>query len=138
MSYKPEERLSKYEFWEDCYVTEIENFENNQEDIGEVWFGESIAEEVAERSREFISLEKKILDVGCGNGYTLSLLAQEGYTNLYGMDYSPSSIILTRKVLEKDDVDMTTVILEEMDILKEDCLNNSQIKEMDVVIADQL
>ena len=134
MSYKPEERLSKYEFWEDCYVKEIENFENNEEDIGEVWFGESIAEEVVERISEFATPEMKILDVGCGNGYTLSLLANEGYTNLYGMDYSPSSIVLTQKILERNEVNMSTVVLEQMDMLQENCLENSKIQTMDIVI----
>lgn len=29
---------------------------------------------------------KKIIDIGCGNGYLLSLLKQKGYTNLTGSD----------------------------------------------------
>ena len=60
MSYKLEERLSKLEFWEECYVKELENFESNKEDIGEVWFGEDIAEQVVERLEEFATKDMKI------------------------------------------------------------------------------
>ncbi|EDR24219.1 hypothetical protein, conserved [Entamoeba dispar SAW760] len=134
MSYRPEERLSKKEFWEECYNRELENFENDKNDIGEVWFGEDIAEQVVERLEEFATKEMKILDVGCGNGYTLSLLGKEGYQHLYGMDYSPASIKFTKKVLEQEGIDLNTVTIEQMDILEPNCLEHSQIQEMDVVI----
>jgi SAM-dependent methyltransferase len=38
---------------------------------------------------------KKVLDVGCGNGYVLSRYAEEG-ADVYGVDLTPTAIELTR------------------------------------------
>ena len=38
--------------------------------------------------RQRLSLEAKLLDIGCGYGRALSLLSQEGYCNLWGCDIS--------------------------------------------------
>lgn len=42
-----------------------------------------------------------ILDVGCGYGRTLEMLAHEGFVNLYGIDISPCFIKLAQKKCPK-------------------------------------
>lgn len=42
-----------------------------------------------------------ILDVGIGNGLLLLQLAKLGYSNLTGSDYSPQSIALSAKILQR-------------------------------------
>lgn len=40
----------------------------------------------------YITMESEIIDVGCGNGNFLKFLKDKGYSNLYGLDPSESSI----------------------------------------------
>ncbi|ELP94204.1 hypothetical protein EIN_186310 [Entamoeba invadens IP1] len=134
MSYKPNERLCKKAFWEECYKTELKNFSDNPSDVGEVWFGEQIAEQVVDTLQNYASTNLRVLDVGCGCGYTLLLLFQAGYTRLYGVDYCEGSVELTKKVLTENNVDMDDVIVEKLDLLDEYCIDTSEIKEADVII----
>lgn len=57
----------------------------------------------------------KIIDVGCGNAMTLVELANEGFANLMGVDYSQKAIGLARMVL--NDNKLPHVELEVCDIL---------------------
>lgn len=96
MSFQPS-KLGSKEHWDNVYRREIDNHNENPNDIGEVWFGEDVVERVVrwleERSQDSAS---SVLDIGCGNGYTLIRLAEEGYTNLTGIDYSEAGIKLAR------------------------------------------
>ncbi|XP_064370429.1 EEF1A lysine methyltransferase 2 isoform X2 [Dromaius novaehollandiae] len=49
-----------------------------------------------------IPLDSSVLDIGTGNGVLLVELAKSGYTNLTGIDYSPSAIQLSEQVKEKE------------------------------------
>lgn len=57
----------------------------------------------------------KIIDVGCGNAMTLVELANEGFANLTGVDYSQKAVDLARMVLI--DNNLSNVKLEVCDIL---------------------
>ena len=46
--------------------------------------------------KEKPSLESKILDAGCGDGFLLSKLKKRGLINLYGVDYSERAIAFAR------------------------------------------
>ncbi|CAG9816385.1 unnamed protein product [Phaedon cochleariae] len=97
--------LGTLEYWENRYKDEIHNFSNHG-DPGEVWFGEDIVDRVIRWMNESDIIEKnsKIVDIGCGNGMLLVELANEGYRNLIGLDYSENAIDLARKIAEKQNL----------------------------------
>ncbi|KAJ2942438.1 hypothetical protein O0L34_g16043 [Tuta absoluta] len=82
--------------------SEISNFEDHG-DPGEVWFGEDSAVRVIDWICN-CGLDKgvPVIDLGCGNGYTLTELAREGFTNLLGVDYCDEAITLAQKVSKTD------------------------------------
>jgi len=120
-------RLGTQEYWDTNYIRELSNF-SAEGDEGEVWFGATSSDEIldwiarhmpppmatptratfsgtgAMRSVEPGGVagrdSTQILDVGCGNGQLLFLLAQGGYpvSSLAGMDYSASSIELCGQI----------------------------------------
>lgn len=111
--------------WNKAYERELSNFESNQTDIGEIWFGEDVQERVCdwialgcqdddgEDDAEGVGSEafpgvrhmhSKVLDIGCGNAAALIYLAQEyGFEQLFGVDYSEAGIALAKKVALKDE-----------------------------------
>nr|XP_022910099.1 EEF1A lysine methyltransferase 2 [Onthophagus taurus] len=93
--------LGSQEYWDKLYKKEIENYKNNG-DVGEIWFGEDIVDRVLRWIlKNNIPKSHKIVDVGCGNGMMLIELHNEGFTNLYGVDYSEHAITLAEAVKEK-------------------------------------
>ena len=48
--------------------------------------------------KEYVDKDKKILDIGCGYGRTLKELYDNGYTNLYGIDFSKEMINLANSL----------------------------------------
>jgi cyclopropane fatty-acyl-phospholipid synthase-like methyltransferase len=46
-----------------------------------------------------ISTESEVLDIGCGTGEWLTWLHQKGYTQLNGIDFSPSDIAIAKQQL---------------------------------------
>ncbi|VVC87650.1 unnamed protein product [Leptidea sinapis] len=90
--------LGTQSYWQEAYSKELRNFEQHG-DTGEVWFGEDSALRVIECICN-CGIEKNapIIDLGCGNGYTLLELAREGFTNLLGVDYCTEAIDLAQKV----------------------------------------
>lgn len=97
--------LGTLDYWERRYQEEIKNFKSHG-DTGEVWFGEDILERVVSWicKCELIAKDSSIVDIGCGNGLLLVELANWGFKNLKGIDYSKKAIILAEKVAEKFDV----------------------------------
>ncbi|XP_076253055.1 EEF1A lysine methyltransferase 2 [Rhynchophorus ferrugineus] len=91
--------LGTLEYWEKRYKQEIKNFTNHG-DVGEIWFGEDIVDKVTVWIIKHIPKTARIIDVGCGNGHTLIELANEGYTNLVGVDYSERAVILAQSIAE--------------------------------------
>ncbi|XP_011298773.1 methyltransferase-like protein 10 [Fopius arisanus] len=110
--------LGTKEYWEKIYSEEIDNFEDHG-DVGEVWFGKNNAVKMVRCISEDLSLSRtdKILDIGCGNGWTLVQLSKAGFTDLVGVDYAPSAINLARAVLEDNQVVPCKVHLMVGDIL---------------------
>lgn len=93
--------LGTLEYWQNHYRDEIENFKHHG-DTGEVWFGEDIQERVVGWICKCPQIKKisNIVDVGCGNGVLLVELANRGFNNLSGIDYSEEAIVLAREVAE--------------------------------------
>ena len=60
---------------------------------------------------------QKILDVGCGNGYTTKIFAKKYYSKLHGIDYSPEMIRMAKQSL------IETEILGEIHFEMQDCLD---------------
>ncbi|PLW58778.1 hypothetical protein PCANC_00441 [Puccinia coronata f. sp. avenae] len=117
-------RLGTQEYWDDNYVRELTNF-SEAGDEGEVWFGSASSDEILDWIARYLpspmtptradfnntddghdallqvgQSDSQILDVGCGNGQLLFLLAQGGYSVdcLTGIDYSESSIKLSSQI----------------------------------------
>jgi len=51
----------------------------------------------------------RILDVGCGNGYTLLSLHEEGFENLHGSDYSQEALSLASAIFSSNEIDSITL-----------------------------
>jgi SAM-dependent methyltransferase len=66
--------------------------------------------EFSRRLHEYASFaSKKVLDVGCGNGYVLSRYAQEG-ADVYGIDVTPTAIGLSERRFELLGLEGTFVV----------------------------
>ncbi|KAG1665143.1 EEF1A lysine methyltransferase 2 [Nymphon striatum] len=95
--------IGKKSYWDDMYENEIKCYLESG-DIGHVWFGESSVQRIVNwlcKCPE-LDLNSKILEVGCGNGNILLSLAEEGFKDLTGIDYSSSGIELAQKISEKE------------------------------------
>ena len=131
--------LGTKSYWEGCYEKEIENFENDG-DVGEVWFGEEAAVRVVnwlnDREQEGeLSLEARILDVGCGNGMMSVDLFNEGWKNVTGVDYSPAAIELAKKVSQEEGCD---VEFEVCDILEDsETASSETMKKIFDIVVDK-
>ncbi|CAG9577473.1 unnamed protein product [Danaus chrysippus] len=94
--------LGTYKYWQEAYSKEISNFEDHG-DTGDVWFGEDSALRVVRWiSRSDLAKDTAIIDLGCGNGYTLLELAREGFTNLLGIDYCQEAVTLAEKITNEE------------------------------------
>ena len=94
-----ESKLGNKEYWDDFYNEEIEQFENNTDLIGEIWFGKQVQKKTVEYiNNNFPEKNTKILDIGCGNGAFLFKLLKFNFTNLSGMDYSEKSVELAESI----------------------------------------
>ncbi|GJJ76276.1 EEF1A lysine methyltransferase 2 [Entomortierella parvispora] len=92
--------LGTKDYWDKVYDREVINFEDHG-DIGEIWFGEDSAVKMVDWVEEHYEDEKEttsILDLGCGNGHLLLDLAELGFEDLTGIDYSPAAIRLATAV----------------------------------------
>lgn len=91
-------RLGTREYWESLYVQELENFKENPEDSGEVWFGKSVETRLIKFITESFPKDTKILDLGCGNGHFLHRLHQKEFSQLHGIDYSHAAVELAKEL----------------------------------------
>ncbi|KAJ1720289.1 Protein-lysine N-methyltransferase efm4 [Coemansia erecta] len=100
-------KLGSKDHWNNVYDREISNFKETG-DIGEVWFGEDTAAKMVTWVCSNIEdASSRILDVGCGNGHLLLELAEEGYTNLVGTDYSAQAVELAKSISESRSAEIT-------------------------------
>jgi len=96
-----ESKLGTLEHWNDAYKQEIEQFKNNDNELGDIWFGKNLQKKLVNYIiKNFPDKNTKIFDVGFGNGVFLYKLAKQDYVNLYGIDYSPDSVQLAKMIIE--------------------------------------
>ena len=96
-----ESKLGTKQYWNESYKQEIEQFKNNENEVGDIWFGKNLQNKLVNYIRShFPDKNTKILDVGCGNGVFLYKLAKNDYIKLYGIDYSPDSIEFAKLIIE--------------------------------------
>nr|XP_056706032.1 EEF1A lysine methyltransferase 2 [Euleptes europaea] len=106
--------LGTQEHWDAVYECELQHFEDSG-DAGEIWFGEeSISRLIGWLEKQKIPLDSCVLDIGTGNGVLLVELAKSGYTNLVGIDYSPSAIRLSKKIMEKEGLPQVKLRVEDI------------------------
>ncbi|XP_015277683.1 PREDICTED: protein-lysine N-methyltransferase METTL10 [Gekko japonicus] len=106
--------LGTKEHWDATYKRELQHFDDTG-DAGEIWFGEeSMSRLIGWLEKQKIPLDSCILDIGTGNGYLLAELAKSGYTDLIGIDYSPSAIWLSKKVMEKEGLPQVKLQVEDI------------------------
>ncbi|KAK4872956.1 hypothetical protein RN001_014985 [Aquatica leii] len=98
--------LGTQEYWDTAYRLEVKNFRHHG-DVGEIWFGEDIAERITDWVNKNIPKTNQILDVGCGNGMLLVQLSRMGFTNLNGVDYSNDAVVLAKDVSKHYGTDIT-------------------------------
>ncbi|XP_014219771.1 EEF1A lysine methyltransferase 2 [Copidosoma floridanum] len=101
----PSSALGTLDYWETTYATEMKNFQDH-EDIGEVWFGGANSASVIKYICTQLALSKesdRIVDLGCGNGWTCVQLAKAGFKKLCGVDYSLKAVELARKIAADED-----------------------------------
>lgn len=138
----PTSKLGTREYWDSVYDRETNNFEETG-DIGECWFGEDSAEKMADWAEETLAGREEdttVLDVGCGNGHLLVSLAQRGFKNLTGVDYSSSALDLARNVINQEfeqydvDLDPNDVTLMVLDLFDEQQLTKDHLNKYSLVV----
>ena len=107
-----ESKLARKKHWDATYKFELENFENNGDDGGEVWYGKDVQKKTVEYIMEVFCPEIEgspslsLLDLGTGNGALLFKLAKKGIFHKFesvlmkGVDYSEHSIMFASRVKE--------------------------------------
>ncbi|KAM5139975.1 EEF1A lysine methyltransferase 2 isoform 1-T1 [Callospermophilus lateralis] len=94
--------LGTREHWDAVYERELQTFQEYG-DTGEIWFGEeSMNRLIKWMQKHKIPLDASVLDIGTGNGVFLVELAKFGFSNITGIDYSPSAIQLSGNIIEKE------------------------------------
>ncbi|XP_073996202.1 EEF1A lysine methyltransferase 2 [Rhodnius prolixus] len=111
--------LGTKEYWNAVYERDKVNYENHG-DVGEVWFGEDSELRILRWLQMNVDVEKRIIDLGCGNGMMLVELAREGYKELTGTDYSRKAIDLCKNILQSQSFDKIKLMVLD---LTEDCHN---------------
>lgn len=124
----PASSLGTKSYWDDAYTDEISNFDENG-DTGEVWFGEAVAKKVVTwiSNKCGSNRDVKILDLGCGNAFTLLLLHHKNFTHLTGIDYSEQGISLAQKIATAEGAEIR---FQTVDILE----TESETEEYDYVV----
>ena len=75
---------------------------------------------------------QKILDVGCGNGYTTKIFAKKYNSKIYGIDYAPKMVDIAKQSLVESDT------LGEIQFDVQDCLDiNFQNNLFDIVYTER-
>ncbi|XP_066930941.1 EEF1A lysine methyltransferase 2-like isoform X3 [Clytia hemisphaerica] len=103
----PSSQLGTKTYWDDIYENELKNFAENEDDEGENWFGHQRMVKVIKyimKQKDVLPLDSNILDVGCGNGLFVHHMVEEGYSNVYGIDYSQQAIELADAIALSRDV----------------------------------
>lgn len=113
--------LGTLDYWDNCYDKELNNFHNHG-DPGEIWFGDDIVSRIIrwmETSNSKVEKDSKLLDIGCGNGMFLIELANEGFTNLHGVDYSEKAVELAKAIADKQNININFSVQNVLEGLKD-------------------
>ncbi|XP_015686200.1 EEF1A lysine methyltransferase 2 isoform X1 [Protobothrops mucrosquamatus] len=106
--------LGTKEHWDAAYERELHNFKESG-DTGDIWFGEeSMTRIIRWLEKQKIPLDASVLDIGTGNGILLVELSKCGYTNLTGVDYSPSAVQLSKNIMEKEGLSYIKLLIEDI------------------------
>ncbi|KAH8384763.1 hypothetical protein KR093_007897 [Drosophila rubida] len=100
--------LGTKEYWENSYTREIQNYKNNG-DVGEIWFDEGSQQRIVDWILKQEAVDKqsaRVIDLGCGNGMFLIALANEQFTQLTGVDYSPKAIKFATCIAKDQSLDI--------------------------------
>ncbi|XP_054712988.1 EEF1A lysine methyltransferase 2-like [Uloborus diversus] len=123
--------LGRKEFWDDFYSKELENF-HTFGDVGDIWFGKKNVDRIVNwLLQNEVGKKSSILDVGCGNGYTLICLGKHGFEDLAGIDYVENAILLARNVAKENNI---KVKLEAADFLQPSSSSNILNHTYDIII----
>lgn len=112
--------LGTLNYWDNCYDKELNNFYTHG-DPGEIWFGDDIVDRIIRwmETSELVKKNSKLLDIGCGNGMFLIELANEGFTKIYGVDYSEKAIVLAKAIANKQNLNINFSVQNILDGLKD-------------------
>ncbi|CAF1127719.1 unnamed protein product [Brachionus calyciflorus] len=123
-------KLGTLEYWEQTYDKEIENF-NEFGDEGEVWFGIQTAKRVVNwlKNKQVDKENSSIIDIGCGNGFSCCMLAEAGFKQITGVDYSEKAIKLAKSIAESKNLNIDYKVVDVLN--KEENLNS---KKYDIAI----
>ncbi|XP_027625900.1 EEF1A lysine methyltransferase 2 isoform X5 [Tupaia chinensis] len=121
--------LGTREHWDAVYERELQTFQEYG-DTGEIWFGEeSMNRLIRWLQKKKIPLDASVLDIGTGNGVFLVELAKFGFSNITGIDYSPSAIQLSGSIIKKEG--LSNIKLKDLNLLKS-CQHLSSALEADL------
>lgn len=129
-------------FWDKHYELELRNFENDG-DEGDIWFGKGFNRRIANWIVDNIALNSidcKVLDIGCGNSFTLRTVlslytdrvantstSMASKVELVGIDYSSNSIELSRRILEAQKITNQQISISQCDFLDTEKLRSCNI-----------
>ena len=106
-------KRDEFEYFEcdECNCLQIANVPENLGDYyGKGYYSFSLPEDPNRQFNTAANKHDKILDVGCGSGYWLVCLAEDGYDNLYGCDP-----FLEKDIKQGDRVYIRKCTIHEMD-----------------------
>jgi SAM-dependent methyltransferase len=82
---------------------------------GHVWFGLDSAEKMVDWIEENVEKNKKIVDIGSGNGHLVFSLLELGFTNAFGVDYSENSIKLSNSIAQSRNIEAKFMLMDILD-----------------------
>lgn len=131
-----ESDLGTKEHWDNAYLEEINQFENNKNEIGYLFHSKQVQIKLIQYIKNnFSNKNIDILDIGCGNGALLFELIKIGFTNLKGMDYSGKSIELANNI-KNYKISQGEVIFDKINFFTED-INDPLKNELYDLIHDK-
>ena len=116
--------LGKLETWDRRHRVDLQAFEDNPDDPGEVWYGEEAHEKTLEFILDLVErsqaedwpgarLDRKtsrLGDFGCGNALMTVDVVKQGWVHCVGLDYSSEGIDLAAAVLRQAAADREVLL----------------------------